>query len=64
VGVFRKGEWYLDNCNLQWDGCGEFPTRDLCGAFGLPNDMPIVGRWFAFPRPTSPLEVPTNANQQ
>ena len=45
VGVFRNGQWVLDNGNLKWDGCGEFPTQDRCGSFGLPGDQPLIGNW-------------------
>ena len=45
VGVFRNGQWFLDNGNLQWDGCGDFPGFDRCGSFGLPGDEAIVGDW-------------------
>jgi hypothetical protein len=45
IGVFRAatGEWMLDlNGNGQWDGC----EVDLClSGFGVPGDIPIVGRW-------------------
>jgi hypothetical protein len=41
-GVFHEGSWYLDvNSNGTWDGCGP----DLCLAFGLPGDIPVVGDW-------------------
>jgi hypothetical protein len=49
VGVFRNGGWFLDNGNLQWDGCGQFPGMDRCGGFGLAGDIPMVGRWSVFP---------------
>ncbi|MEE4378888.1 MAG: hypothetical protein V2J55_15455 [Candidatus Competibacteraceae bacterium] len=47
IGVFRNGTWYLDNGNFNWDGCGSFPSQDLCfvGAFGAPGDLPVVGDW-------------------
>ncbi|NJN46588.1 MAG: hypothetical protein HC808_09025 [Candidatus Competibacteraceae bacterium] len=47
VGVFRKGTWYLDNGNFQWDGCGSFPNQDLClvNSFGAPSDKPVAGDW-------------------
>ena len=45
IGVFRPstGMWYLDfNGNGKFDGCGV----DACiGPFGLPGDLPIVGKW-------------------
>jgi hypothetical protein len=39
IGVFRSsiGEWYLDNGNGTWDGCGV----DGCYAFGMSGDMPV-----------------------
>ena len=48
IGVFRKGNFYLDyNGNNTWDGCGApgDPTKDACFTFGLPTDIPIVGKW-------------------
>lgn len=50
IGVFRNGSWYFDNGNGQWDGCGmdtciqKLPERPNSG-FGLPGDLPAVGRW-------------------
>ena len=45
IGVFRPttGEWLLDfNGNETWDGC----EVDVClGPFGLPGDLPVVGKW-------------------
>jgi hypothetical protein len=42
IGIFRNGQWFLDlNGNGQWDGCGV----ERCGNFGLPGDMPVVGKW-------------------
>jgi len=44
IGVYRQGEWYLDNNgNGAWDGCGADTCVDLFG--GLPIDRPIVGDW-------------------
>jgi hypothetical protein len=39
IGVFRPstGEWYLDNGNGTWDGCGV----DACFAFGMSRDVPV-----------------------
>ena len=39
VGIFRPsiGEWYLDNGNGTWDGCGV----DTCLAFGISGDIPV-----------------------
>ena len=50
IGVFRNGSWFLDNGNGQWDGCGidacvlRIPEQPNTG-FGLPGDLPAVGRW-------------------
>ncbi len=44
IGVFRPSTryWLLDlNDNGVWDGCGV----DLCLNFGLPGDLPVVGKW-------------------
>jgi hypothetical protein len=45
IGVFRPstGMWYLDmNGNGKLDKCGV----DAClGPFGLPGDLPVVGKW-------------------
>ena len=44
IGVFTDGIWYLDmNNNWQWDG---EPT-DTYGVFGIgvPNAVPVTGRW-------------------
>jgi 6-phosphogluconolactonase (cycloisomerase 2 family) len=42
IGVFRNGQWYLDNGNGQFDGC----EIDLCDLpFGLPGDQAVVGDW-------------------
>lgn len=43
IGQFRNGIWYLDyNGNYVWDrGDIAIPA----GAFGQPDDIPIVGRW-------------------
>ncbi|OGP90308.1 MAG: hypothetical protein A2156_12010 [Deltaproteobacteria bacterium RBG_16_48_10] len=42
VGVFSNGYWSLDsNGNRAWDGC----STDLCLAFGLSIDLPVVGDW-------------------
>ena len=48
IGVFRNGWWYLDyNGSGQWVGCGApgDPTKDACFMFGLPMDIPVVGKW-------------------
>jgi hypothetical protein len=46
VGVFRNGQWYLDNGNGAWDGCGNFPLHDVClPGFGVPEDQAVVGDW-------------------
>ncbi|MEE4380243.1 MAG: choice-of-anchor Q domain-containing protein [Candidatus Competibacteraceae bacterium] len=45
IGVFRNGQWFLDNGNGAWDGCGAFPTQDRCLSFGNPGDQPIAGDW-------------------
>ncbi len=43
VGVFRKGEWYLDlNGNRRWDG---IEGGDGLLRFGLPGDIPVTGDW-------------------
>jgi hypothetical protein len=40
VGVFRRGEWYLDmNGDFQSDG----HARKVL--FGLPGDQPVTGDW-------------------
>ncbi len=50
IGVFRNGSWFFDNGNGQWDGCGidtcilRIPEQPNSG-FGLPGDLPAVGRW-------------------
>ena len=50
IGVFRNGSWFFDNGNGQWDGCGidacvlRLPEQPNTG-FGLPGDLPAVGRW-------------------
>ena len=42
IGVFRRGEWFLDlNRNGVWDG----PSIDRQGTFGSSGDVPIVGDW-------------------
>ena len=42
VGVFRRGEWFLDfNRNGVWDG----PSIDRYGSFGADGDVPVVGDW-------------------
>ncbi len=41
VGVFREGQWFLDNGNVTWDGCG----IEYCGYFGQPGDLPVAGNW-------------------
>jgi len=45
IGVFRPsdGRWYLDlDGKGQWGGC----TADAClGPFGIPGDVPVVGKW-------------------
>jgi hypothetical protein len=42
IGIFRKGEWYLDlNGNRKWDTDGS----DGIFRFGLPDDIPVVGDW-------------------
>ena len=43
IGVFRKGQWFLDlNGNRSWDGCG----TDACiASFGVAGDIPVVGEW-------------------
>ena len=53
IGIYRRDPitnlsyWYLDNGNGRWDGCGTFPTQDLClGSFGgYAQDIPVVGKW-------------------
>jgi hypothetical protein len=43
VGVYRKGDWYLDlNGNRKWDGV---EGGDGIFQFGLPGDTPVVGDW-------------------
>lgn len=42
IGVFRRGEWFLDfNRNGVWDG----PSIDRYGNFGADGDVPVVGDW-------------------
>jgi len=43
-GVFRAetGEWFLDNGNGQWDGCG---IEKCVSSFGQAGDLPVVGSW-------------------
>jgi hypothetical protein len=44
VGVFRPstGQWFLDNGNNVWEGCG----IDLCACcFGMEGDRAAVGDW-------------------
>ncbi|CDH45737.1 exported hypothetical protein [Candidatus Contendobacter odensis Run_B_J11] len=41
IGVFRNGQWFLDNGNGKWDGCG----TDLCLSFGQLGDLPVAGNW-------------------
>ena len=45
IGVYRPGDgrWYLDlDGKGQWSGC----TTDAClGPFGMPGDVPVVGKW-------------------
>ncbi len=41
IGVFRNGQWYLDNGNGKWDGCG----TELCLSFGQALDLPVAGHW-------------------
>jgi hypothetical protein len=44
IGVFRPstGQWFLDNGNGQWNGCG----IELCvGSLGVNTDKPVVGDW-------------------
>ena len=47
LGVYRDGQWYLDNGNGQWDGCGNFPGQDQClqSGFGVPSDQAVTGDW-------------------
>ena len=47
LGVYRDGQWYLDNGNGQWDGCGNFPGQDRClqFGFGVPSDQTVTGIW-------------------
>ncbi len=47
LGVYRNGQWYLDNGNGQWDGCGSFPAQDRClqSGFGVPSDQTVTGIW-------------------
>ena len=41
IGVFRNGQWFLDNGNGKWDGCG----TELCLSFGQAGDLPAAGNW-------------------
>ncbi|NJM13555.1 MAG: hypothetical protein HC889_18350, partial [Synechococcaceae cyanobacterium SM1_2_3] len=41
IGVFRNGQWFLDNGNGKWDGCG----TELCLSFGQALDLPVAGHW-------------------
>jgi hypothetical protein len=51
IGVFRPstGQWFLDkNGNGRHDSCG----IDTCvSAFGLPDDLPVVGKWLGVGSP-------------
>ncbi|MCL4402824.1 MAG: malectin domain-containing carbohydrate-binding protein, partial [Acidobacteria bacterium] len=43
IGVFRKGEWYLDaNGNGAWDGAA---ADRYIPRFGQDGDIPVVGDW-------------------
>ncbi|NJM13954.1 MAG: hypothetical protein HC889_20810 [Synechococcaceae cyanobacterium SM1_2_3] len=50
MGVYRNGSGFFDNGNGQWEGCGidacvlKLPEQPNTG-FGLPGDLPAVGRW-------------------
>ena len=39
IGVYRSGSWFLDNGNLQWNGC----DVDSCAGFGGPGDQMLIG---------------------
>jgi hypothetical protein len=41
IGVFRNGEWFLDNGNGAWDGF----IADPAASFGMSGDLPIAGDW-------------------
>jgi hypothetical protein len=42
IGIFKNGQWNLDmNDNGIWDGC----ATDLCFAYGLASDIPLMGDW-------------------
>ena len=42
IGVYRKGQWFLDyNGSYGWDG----ESVDRMIWFGLPGDIPVVGDW-------------------
>ncbi|MBK8535110.1 MAG: hypothetical protein IPL59_08230 [Candidatus Competibacteraceae bacterium] len=41
IGVFRNGQWFLDNGNGKWDGCG----TEICLSFGQLGDLPVAGNW-------------------
>jgi hypothetical protein len=52
VGVYRNGQWYLDNGNGAWDGCGSFPLQDVClPSFGAAGDQAVAGDWDADGKP-------------
>jgi hypothetical protein len=43
-GVYRDGQWLLDNGTGRWQGCNV--DGDLCGGpFGAAGDQPITGNW-------------------
>jgi hypothetical protein len=44
LGVFRPstGQWFLDNGNGVWDGCG---VEKCFGPFGQSGDQAVVGDW-------------------
>jgi len=39
IGVFRSGQWFLDNGNGYWDG------DDQTCYFGTTSDIPVAGDW-------------------
>ncbi|MEZ5583474.1 MAG: VCBS repeat-containing protein [Candidatus Competibacteraceae bacterium] len=45
IAVKRGSQWFLDNGDGAWNGCGSFPNQDLCISFGLPTDQPVASDW-------------------
>jgi hypothetical protein len=49
VGVYRQGQWFLDNGNGVWDDPATSPTPDTADMvyinFGAATDIPVTGIW-------------------